>query len=151
MEVLKHFYDATHTFSYVYRPTSHEFLDQALNVAGVFMEGEKIEEIKYTILQMKLKWRSYFKIIPDIYLVVFVFYPRFRNKFDLLHEMLDTYYEMLGLDDDEPINVVQIVTKLKLLINELLEFDSISSTSNDESTSSILLPTTPPRPHWNGD
>ena len=61
--------------------------------------------------------------------------------------MLDTYYEMLGLDDDEPINVVQIVTKLKLLINELLEFDSISSTSNDESTSSTLLPTTPPRPH----
>ena len=55
MEVLKHFYDATHTFSYVYRPTSHEFLDQGLNVAGVFMEGEKIEEIKYTILQMKLK------------------------------------------------------------------------------------------------
>ena len=61
--------------------------------------------------------------------------------------MLDTYYEMLGLDDDEPIDVVQIVTKVRLLINELLEFYSISSTSNDESTSSTLLPTTPPRPH----
>ena len=57
--------------------------------------------------------------------------------------MLDTYYEMLGLDDDEPIDVVQIVTKVRLLINELLEFYSISSTSNDESTSSTLPPTTP--------
>ena len=55
MEFLKHFNDATHTFSFVYRPVSHEFLGQALNVAGAFMEGEKIEEIKYTILQMKLK------------------------------------------------------------------------------------------------
>ena len=95
MEVLKHFYDATHTFSYVYRPTSHEFLDQALNVAGVFMEGEKIEEIKYAILQTKLKWLSYFKMIPKIYLVAFTFYPRSRFKFDLLHDMFETYYEML--------------------------------------------------------
>ena len=92
---------------------------------------------------MKLKWLSYFKIIPDIYLVAFIFDPRSRSKFDLLHEMLDTYYEMLGLDDndDEPIDVTQIVTRVRLLINELLQFYSISSTSNDESTSSALPPT----------
>ena len=91
---------------------------------------------------MKLKWLSYFKIIPDIYLVAFIFYPRSRSKFDLLHEMLDTYYEMLGLDDndDEPIDVTQIVTRVKLLINELSQFYSISSTSNDESASSTLRP-----------
>ena len=72
------------------------------------------------------------------------FYPRSRSKFDLLDEMLENYYTMLGLADDDDIDVLQIVSRVRHLINELLEFYCVSSTSNDESASSTLPPTPSP-------
>ena len=40
-------------FSSVYKLTSHQFLIEAMNVAGAFMEGIMIEEIHYAVLEMK--------------------------------------------------------------------------------------------------
>ena len=72
------------------------------------------------------------------------FYPRSRSKFDLLDEMLENYYTMLGLADDDDIDVLQIFSEVRYLINKLLEFYCIHSTLNDESASSTLRP---PSPH----
>ena len=53
LNILRAFNDATHTFSGVYKPTSHQFLIEAMNVAGVLVEVMKIEEISYGVLEMK--------------------------------------------------------------------------------------------------
>ena len=81
MQIPQCFNDATNFFSHVYKPTSHEFLEQALNIASAFNKGEKIEEISHSVLQLKLKWLNYFKFIPDFYLFAFIFDPRITNKF----------------------------------------------------------------------
>ena len=42
LNILRAFNDATHTFSGVYKPTSHQFLIEAMNVAGALMERMKV-------------------------------------------------------------------------------------------------------------
>ena len=51
LQILQCFNGATNFFSHVYKPTSHEFLEQTLNIAGAFNEGKKLK--KFKILSFK--------------------------------------------------------------------------------------------------
>ena len=55
---------------------------------------------------MKLKWLNYFKFTPDIYLVAFIFDHRVNNKFDFLKDILETYYSLLELENEDDIIVL---------------------------------------------
>jgi hypothetical protein len=126
LEVLKVFNDATLTFSHVYEPCSHLFCVEALNVASAFYEGRKIPELYDAIEAMKLKWLNYYKVIPDIYLVACVFYPRF--KLSGLEVLLNDYYESLELElNDNDCNVTQTISRVRVCIEELYKDYDCSS------------------------
>ena len=55
------------------------------------------------------KWLYYYKSIPLLYLVVRVFYPRF--KLEGLESGLQTFYEFLGIENE--INVGKIIDDVK--------------------------------------
>ena len=82
-----------------------------MNVAGALMGGMKVQEIRCGIFEMKNKWLCYYKFILEIYLVTMIFDP--RCKFDGLIECLEGYYELLGLDDDEDIDIAAIISKVR--------------------------------------
>ena len=145
MYILQVFNDATYFFSYLYKPTSHEFLKQALNITGAFNEGEKIDEIRGAILEIKQKWLNYYMIIPDIYLVAFIFYPRLTNKFESLSDILEHYYSLLHLEIKDILDVSFMVTRVRRLINELLMHFSPSVPITDSS--STLPPTHSSQPN----
>ena len=135
LNILQVFNDATHTFSSVYKPNSHQFLIEAMNVAGALLEGMKVQEISYGVLETKNKWLRYYKYIPEIYLVTMVFDP--SCKFDGLIECLEKYYELLGLGDDEDVDVAVIITKARHLCNELCETYVIRTSTSGDISSTI--------------
>ena len=63
-------------------------------------------------------------------------------KFYSLIDCLERYYELLGLDDDEDIDVMIIISKVRHLCNELYEAYVIPSTSEDISFT--ILPSSLP-------
>jgi hypothetical protein len=139
VEILKFFNDATYTFSYVYKSTSNLFLVESVNVACAFNEGLKIIQIYEGIIQMKMKWLSYYKIIPDIYLIAVVFDPRF--KYDGLLEMLETYYEMLELSYEFDTDINEIIFRVKSQVNNLFEnFHVIDNVDSPLPPTPIISP-----------
>lgn len=129
LNILRIFNDATHTLSSVYKPTSHQFLIEAMNVAGVLMEGINVEEICHAVLEMREKWLRYYQFIPEIFLVTMVFDP--RCKFDGLIECLSNYYSLLGLENNEEIDVNIIISKVRTLCNQLYEAYVIAPSSEE--------------------
>ena len=73
MDVFKVFKDATYTFSHVYKPTSNLFCYTALNIAGALDSGLKVPSIANVVMGMRAKWLTYYKVIPNIFLVAFCF------------------------------------------------------------------------------
>lgn len=144
MEIFKNFNDATYTFSNVYKPTSNLFIVEALNIAFALNEGEKIYEIHEGIAHMKVKWLNYYKIIPDIFLVASVFDPRF--KYDGLQEMLENYYDYLGLQNDYEIDVNNMIVRVKKHIHDLCShyhvIDNVDSPLPPTTSSFSLRPGT---------
>ena len=59
-------------------------------------------------------------------------------KFDGLIEYLEKYYELLGLGDDEDVNVTIIINKVRHLCNELCEAYAILASSSGDISSTIL-------------
>ena len=84
---------------------------------------------------MKNKWLRYYKYIPKIYLIV-VFHP--SCKFDNLIECFENYYELLGLGDDENVDVAIIINKVSHLCNKLCEVYAIQTSTSGEISSIIL-------------
>ena len=95
MEVFKVFNDATYTFSLVYKPTSNLFCYTALNVAFALSDGLQVASISAAVGEMRLKWLQYYKIVPDVFLVAFVFDPRY--KMIGLQKCLENYYNFLQI------------------------------------------------------
>ena len=79
MDVFKVFNDATYTFSHVCIPTSNLFFYTALNIAGALESGLKVASIVDAVKSMREKWLHYYKVIPDVFLVAFVFDPRYKR------------------------------------------------------------------------
>ena len=89
MQNFRCFNDTTNGFSHVYKPTSHEFLEQVLNIAGAFNEGEKIEEIQNFVVQMKLKLLNLFLIFILLHLFLIL---GLTTNLIFLKDILETYY-----------------------------------------------------------
>lgn len=119
MDILEIFNDATLTFSHVYKPTSSIFCCVALDVASALSEGYQIPELSNVVAQMRLKWLQYYKVIPDIFLVAFVFDPRY--KMSSLQQCLENYFPLLGVEDDIDCNVSHILSTTRSLLDELYE------------------------------
>lgn len=128
--VLKTFNDATNTMSCVYTPTSHRFLEIAVNVSEAFVKCFNIPCLLECMLDMKEKWLKYYKNIPMIYLVTAVFDPRL--KLDGLSDLLTIYYDCLCVNlTQENINVPNIVQQVNTEIGKLLStFQSSASSSS---------------------
>ena len=135
MEVFKIFNDATYTFSLVYKPTSNLFCYTALNVAFALSDGLEVPCISAAVSEMRRKWLQYYKFIPDVFLVAFVFDPRY--KIDGLQKCLENYYQFLKIEDDPDCNVPSIIARVRTLIQELYDHYKIS---DPDSQSSPLPP-----------
>ena len=105
LDCLKVFNDATYTLSGVYYPTTHLFIIECVNIAGVFEEYEDDEQLGATIKAMKSKWLTYYKHIPFIYLVASVFDP--RTKLEGVKDFLTMYYGCLHIEIDLDINLLK--------------------------------------------
>ncbi|CAH9075285.1 unnamed protein product [Cuscuta europaea] len=87
---LIYFNNATETFSHVYKPTSNQFIREAVNLAGAFSNFENADYVNYFAGFMKEKFLKYYSHIPHIYGIAFVLDPRFR--LGSLEECLNYYY-----------------------------------------------------------
>ena len=105
LDCLKVFNDATYTLSGVYYPTTHLFIIECVNIAGIFEEYEDDEQLGATIKTMKSKWLTYYEHIPFIYLVAFVFDP--RTKLEGVKDFLTMYYGCLHIEMDLDINLLK--------------------------------------------
>ena len=105
LDCLKVFNDATYTLSGVYYPTTHLFIIECVNIAGVFEEYEDDEQLGATIKAMKSKWLTYYKHIPFIYLVASIFDP--RTKLEGVKDFLTMYYGCLHIEMDLDINLLK--------------------------------------------
>ena len=94
--LLKVFYNATQNFSKIYKPTTHLFVIESINIAGAFLYCESDPAIKEAVSAMKQKWLNYYTDFPNIYLIGMVFDP--RHKLQSLSYYLDGYYGKEGLN-----------------------------------------------------
>ena len=132
MDVFKVFNDATYTFSHVYKPTSNLFCYTALNIAGALDSGLKVPNIVDAVMAMRTKWLAYYKVIPDVFLVAFVFDPRY--KLTGLQDLLESYFPLLGLEEDDPLcDVDAIVLKVRRTLEELFNHYSSLEGGNDDA------------------
>ena len=114
LNVLRNFNNATYTLSGVYYPTSHLFLNEAVNIIGALQEAEQDILLQEAVSLMKTKWLNYYKIIPELFLVACFFDPRF--KLDGVTDYLTLYYECLQLDE---VNIPLTITNIMNLIKEI--------------------------------
>lgn len=78
LDVLKIFNDATYTLSDVYYPTSHLYIKECVNVAGLFEQHMMDNELQLTIHAMKSKWLNCYLYILPIYLIASIFNPHVK-------------------------------------------------------------------------
>ena len=84
---------------------------------------------------MKIKWLNYFKFIPLINLVAYIFYPRI--KIDGLYDYLSIYYGCLGLMDDNDIDIELMINNVSKILVDL--FNEYKDNVNIGSSSSLSL------------
>ncbi|CAH9074871.1 unnamed protein product [Cuscuta europaea] len=103
---LIYFNNATETFSHVYKPTSNQFIREAVNLAGAFSNFENADYVSYFASFMKEKFLKYYSHISHIYGIAFGLDPRFR--LGSLEECLNYYYAAffgpLPMYEDNPID-----------------------------------------------
>ena len=150
IEVFKVFHDATETFSHAYIPTSSVFCFVAMNIAIALQDGLQVECISDAVRTMREKWLSFYKVIPDIFLVGCCFDPRY--KLTGLQKFLENYFPTLGVEDDPDCNVSIIVARVRGILEALYTHFSTgarapnippptSSTSSGSSRTSITART----------
>ena len=142
----KVFNDASYTFSLVYIPTSNLFCYTALNIAGALESGLKVPNIALAVGGMRIKWLQYYKVIRDVFLIAFVFYPRYKQTG--LQDMLENYFPLLDLDmEEDPLcDVDAIVLRVRRLLDELFTHYSALEGGDEEA----LLPPAPSSPAHKG-
>jgi hypothetical protein len=95
-DLLQVFYTATNTLSGMYYSTTNLVVEQCTNIVLGLATSCHDQNLRRTILLMRLKWLKYFNEFPLLDLIALVLDPRL--KFSLLEEILNMYYDALYND-----------------------------------------------------
>ncbi|CAH9085784.1 unnamed protein product [Cuscuta epithymum] len=104
--VLIYFFNATETFSHVYKPTANQFIPQAVNLADAFKEFQNAVFVHYFCDYMKEKFLKYYAHIPHIYGIAFILDPRYRlaNLEDCFNFYYLAFFGEFPMYEDNPID-----------------------------------------------
>ena len=114
-DILECYAHATNLFSYVYEPNVHHVIIECVSIVTTLREYEQNRHFSDIIFDMKVKWIEYFTEFPYIYGVACLLDPGVRMEG--LENMLEHYYEVLGVQYDYTLYIRNCLNLLHRLID----------------------------------